>query len=243
MFGNNPPRKQELEHDGQSLWVQEIFYTLQGEGPFAGHPAVFVRLCGCNLTCYFCDTDFESSDWRPNLNEIAETMTEVTKGKPPCKLVVITGGEPFRQNIAPLVERLLAGGHVVQIESNGTLFVDFPWGNKDLHVIVSPKTGQLDARLVPHISALKYVLKAGEIDDRDGLPREVARVNAKTMTDVSERGPEGRLENHDFLPIYVMPMDEQNGERNDVNRATCRDAALKFGYRLTLQMHKLIDVR
>ena len=242
MFGTNPPRKQELQHDGQRLWVQEIFYTLQGEGPFAGHPAVFVRLCGCNLTCYFCDTDFESSDWRPDLDEIAETMAKVTEGKPACRLVVITGGEPFRQNIAPLVGRLLAAGHVVQIESNGTLFVDLPWG-PDLHVIVSPKTGQLHARLVPYISALKYVLKAGEIDGGDGLPRGLARVDARGLACVRERGPGDLLENRGDLPIYVMPMDERDVVLNDANRAVCRDVALEFGYRLTLQMHKLIDVR
>ena len=61
MFGGNVARKQVLD-DGQQLWVQEVFYTLQGEGPWTGHPSIFVRLAGCNLKCFWCDTDFESSN-------------------------------------------------------------------------------------------------------------------------------------------------------------------------------------
>ena len=67
MFGTNPSRKQVLD-DGQELWVQEVFYTLQGEGPFSGQPALFIRLAGCNLRCFWCDTEFESSTWRPGLS-------------------------------------------------------------------------------------------------------------------------------------------------------------------------------
>src|SRR5580658_3582582 len=102
-----PIRQQELT-DGQSLWVQEVFYTLQGEGPFSGVPAVFVRLAGCNLACFWCDTDFESSTWRPTFDELLANIEE--KRPAICNLIVITGGEPFRQNIRPLVCHLLDSG-------------------------------------------------------------------------------------------------------------------------------------
>ena len=55
MHGNNAIRKQELREDG-ALQVHELFYTLKGEGMFVGHPAIFIRLTGCNLACTFCDT-------------------------------------------------------------------------------------------------------------------------------------------------------------------------------------------
>ena len=59
MFGKNKILKAEI-HDGLNLDVQEIFPTIQGEGPYVGYPAVFIRLGGCNLACSFCDTEFDS---------------------------------------------------------------------------------------------------------------------------------------------------------------------------------------
>ncbi len=233
MLGANPIRKQEVapQFDGGELWVQEVFYTLQGEGPFSGHPAVFVRLSGCNLPCYFCDTDFESSTWRPSLNELMSKV-QAALGKS-CKLVVLTGGEPFRQNIQVLVKALLALDLTVQIETNGTLYVDLPWC-ENLHVVCSPKTAALNNDLVPHISAYKYVIKAGEVEEEDGLPGGSTRTSGRP--DFIAR-PEGEA------PVYVMPLDEQDENRNAANQAACIESALKFGYRLTLQTHKIIGVR
>lgn len=156
MLGKNPVRAQELT-EGQSLWIQSVFYTLQGEGPFIGKPALFIRLAGCNLKCYWCDTDFESSQWQPTL---AELMDRVAKEKPDhCKFIVITGGEPFRQNIAPLVEQLLQYGMTVQIETNGTLWVDLP-EHQNLHIVCSPKSSYIHEKLLPRITTFKYVLES-----------------------------------------------------------------------------------
>ena len=124
MKGINTARPQEL-NDGQSLWVQDVFYTLQGEGLFSGQPAIFVRLAGCNLRCCFCDTDFESSFWVPALYELLDKIAELRPKF--CNLIVLTGGEPFRQNIAPFTRHLLDLGLTVLIETNGTLWVDLPY--------------------------------------------------------------------------------------------------------------------
>ena len=59
MFGKNPKRPS-IVSDGNSIFVQEIFPTIQGEGIFSGLPAIFIRLGGCNLACSFCDTEFEN---------------------------------------------------------------------------------------------------------------------------------------------------------------------------------------
>ena len=74
MFGKNPIRKPE-NHDGNFLKIQEIFYTIQGEGIYSGYPAVFVRLGGCNLACKFCDTEFETFQ---EMN-IIEILSEVKR--------------------------------------------------------------------------------------------------------------------------------------------------------------------
>lgn len=232
MLGANPLRPQE-KGDGKSLWIQEVFYTLQGEGPFSGHPALFVRLAGCNLACYFCDTDFESSDWRPTLKELLADIDR--KRGEHCKLVVITGGEPFRQNISPLVEALHERDLTVQIETNGTLYIDLPWGEM-LHVVCSPKTSGLNLQLVEHINAYKYVLRAGEVDAADGLPGGSTKQQGRPDTIARPDG--GRS-----AAIYVMPQDDQDEQKNLANTQACIDSALKFGYKLTLQTHKLIGVR
>ena len=59
MFGTNKPMKQQVDSDGSTLDVVEIFSSIQGEGIYTGRPAIFIRLCGCGLQCYFCDTDFD----------------------------------------------------------------------------------------------------------------------------------------------------------------------------------------
>lgn len=227
MRGRNPVRKQELG-DGQSLWIQEVFYTLQGEGPFTGHPSVFVRTAGCNLRCFWCDTDFESSTWRPSLAELLERIEALRPAH--CDLVVLTGGEPLRQNVGPLVRALLGQGLRVQIETSGSLWVDLP-DDARLTVVCSPKTPRLDARLAARADAFKYVITAGGVDPEDGLPNASTQVRGRAAR--LYRPPPGR-------PVYVSPCDEPGQLEANVRAAT--EIALKHGYRLSLQTHKLVGI-
>jgi organic radical activating enzyme len=229
MRGSNPARLQEL-NDGQSLWVQSVFYTLQGEGPFTGHPAVFIRLAGCNLKCFWCDTDFESSTWQPSLDDLLRQVDDLRPSS--CTLIVITGGEPFRQNIAPLVERLLSKNLRVQIETNGTLWVEMP-EHENLFIMCSPKTATLHESIIPRISAYKYVLAAGESDCEDGLP---ATSTQQTSIKCRIARPNGAAE------IYVMPRDDFHHELNAHNLQTAVNTAKSHGYKLTIQTHKAIGI-
>ncbi|MBX9692043.1 MAG: 7-carboxy-7-deazaguanine synthase QueE [Cyanobacteria bacterium] len=230
MRGANPARPQEAG-DGSILWIQEIFYTLQGEGPLSGRPAVFVRLAGCNLRCYWCDTDFESSQWRPALPEIVDEVARLAGNT--CRLAVITGGEPFRQNITPLVENLLDCGFEVQIETNGTLWQELP-ESEQISIVCSPKTERLHDQLRARISAYKYVIEAGSVDSADGLPLASTQIEGRQTR--LARPPVN-------VPVYVMPLDSGCVEKNERNTKACIESALNFGYRLTLQTHKIIGVR
>ena len=219
MFGKNPKRPPE-NGDGTTLHVVEIFPTLQGEGPFVGQPAVFVRLGGCNLACDFCDTEFEAFDAMA-LPEIIVRVIEVSAGL--RDLVVITGGEPLRQNIAPLCEALLAKGLRVQIETNGTLWRTLPAA---VNVVCSPKVTDgkyhpLRPDLLARVDALKFIVSADE-----------GEYHA-----VGEVGQAGTA-----IPVYVQPMDEYDPARNAKNMAHALALAQTHGYRLSLQTHKMLGI-
>ena len=100
------------------LNVSEIFYSIQGESSFAGSPCIFVRLCGCNLRCTYCDTK-HAYDGGEEM-EIAAIMEKAAAYK--CRLVEVTGGEPLLQEETPLlIEKLLGAGYNVLLETNGSI--------------------------------------------------------------------------------------------------------------------------
>lgn len=96
--------------------VNEIFYSLQGEGRWTGRPAVFVRLSGCNLRCPFCDTDF-SRYTEQNADEILQACLQAGGD---CRFIVLTGGEPTLQVDGQLIDKLHQAGYYLSMETNGT---------------------------------------------------------------------------------------------------------------------------
>lgn len=129
--------------------VNEIFYSLQGEGHFTGTPAVFLRLSGCNLRCPFCDTVHQQFT-EMTATEILEQMTQY-----PARHAVITGGEPSLQLTKQLVDMLHDAGFFVQVETNGshTLPPTIDW------ITCSPKNAAI---VLPRIDELKVVYSEGD---------------------------------------------------------------------------------
>lgn len=128
--------------------VNEIFYSLQGEGTHAGRPAVFVRLSGCNRACEFCDTDFSK------YTEMTESEIVDAIEKFPAEIVIFTGGEPALQLTDSLVRAVKDRGRRVHIETNGSLRVpeSIDW------VTCSPKTPPYK---IQRIDELKVLLLPG----------------------------------------------------------------------------------
>lgn len=124
--------------------VNEIFYSLQGEGFYTGTPAVFLRLSGCNRDCVFCDTDH--ADGR--MMNASEIVADVSRF--PARHLVLTGGEPTLQADDPLIDALKEAGFYIQIETNGTNPVPsaVDW------VTCSPKTGPWN---IDRVDELKVV--------------------------------------------------------------------------------------
>ncbi len=94
--------------------INDIFYSLQGEGHNVGRPAVFVRFAGCNLRCPFCDTEFDS------FREMSSSEILAAISGCPARFVVLTGGEPTLQVDETLVDFFHQHGYLVAMESNGT---------------------------------------------------------------------------------------------------------------------------
>lgn len=221
MFGNNPIRPP-VKSDGNSLLVKSIFLTLQGEGPFAGRPSVFVRLGGCNLQCSFCDTEFEEFEEISIATILAEI--DALRGNIPGRmLVVITGGEPLRQEIRPFCEHLLAKGYDVQLETNGTLYRPLP---REVSVVCSPKPGKngyamLREDLAGHIIAVKFLVST----------------HLSGYQDIAEIG-----QTRWHLPVYIQPIDEQDLTQNKLNIELAMNLAYKYNSRMSLQLHKLLGI-
>jgi len=100
------------------MQVTEIYRSLQGESSYAGLPCVFVRLTGCNLRCAWCDSEYTfSGGQRMSLDEVEAQVRQLA----PAGLVEITGGEPLLQEreTVPLMQRLLALGYTVLLETSG----------------------------------------------------------------------------------------------------------------------------
>lgn len=197
--------------------VNEIFYSLQGEGFNTGTPAIFVRLSGCNLDCPFCDTDHIAGK---EMTE-GEIIEEVSRYK--AQLVVITGGEPALQLTESLVEMLHLLGKTVAVETNGT--VELP-KNVDW-ITLSPKDAFLGEKATPVLTdadELKLVFSEDMCKDAQPCVSMYANINV----------------NHRFL----QPCDTGDASKNkEIMQKTIEYCKEHPEWRLSLQTHKILNIR
>lgn len=209
MFGKNEiVGRKYFEEAGGQLLVTSMFLTLQGEGPYQGRPALFLRLAKCNLACSFCDTFFDKGDWfQP------EDLAKEVYNKSRIKWdnvtsrarvgVVVTGGEPSLQRaLVPFLKGLVTVPFAfVQIETNGILpFDDLP---DDVTVVMSPKCVEQDGKAIRYMNpspvaleradCLKFVMSADTYSPYFTIPQWALQWTKDT----------GR-------PIYISPMNIYN---------------------------------
>lgn len=212
MFGTNEIvgkkffKEQPAERQDK-VCVTSVFATLQGEGPFSGRPAIFIRMAKCNLACSFCDTYFDKGDWLFPDEVAAMVRKEYGKlydDEPRKAGIVITGGEPTLQpKLANLVGLLASEMHYsfIQMETNGILASS--WMHPSLTIVCSPKCAEKEGKptvyLEPHSDvmqnahAFKFVIKADPSSPYYYVPRWALEWRKRT----------GRA-------VYVSPMNEYN---------------------------------
>jgi 7-carboxy-7-deazaguanine synthase len=267
MLNMQAPEKRTTHRDSgqQRLDIHSIFYTIQGEGPFTGTPAVFVRLAGCNLQCPKCDTDYTTGRQLMTVEQVWTAIdreylcrlpmpdvvprdangSEVPIELPYAGLVVITGGEPFRQDIDELCMRLVERGCYVQIETNGTLAptvrgiiltsevqLDRRHG---VYIVCSPKTGKVHPLIERYACCYKYVMNVENVDAEDGLPTHALHHFLNGSTRLARPSMHRQT-----MPVYLQPMDEQSPVRNSQHLQACVSSCMKYGYTLQLQIHKIL---
>lgn len=178
--------------------INEIFYSLQGEGFFTGTPCVFLRFSGCNRHCDFCDTDFSKfADMTED-----EIVNKISRF--PSRHLVVTGGEPTLQLDADLIRALKAARFFIQIETNGSnpIPTGVDW------VTCSPKEAPWQ---IDRIDELKIVYRGQDVEMIAGLL------------------PSPRL--------FLQPCSCKNTQE------TVEYILRHPHWRLSLQIHKLIDIR
>jgi len=199
LFGKNEIVGQKYFKDAKSneLFVTSMFGpTIQGEGPYRGEPAFFIRLAKCQLACSFCDTFFDDGDWLSfdDIESRIETTiddfyneknmdrpdwTKHGEGKKKRMVLVMTGGEPLlQQNIGAFLEKMNGIFCKTQIESNG--IVHQPSVPDDTTLVISPKCVEKNGVVGKYIkpnpknldsaSCLKFVMEATEGSPYSDIP-------------------------------------------------------------------------
>lgn len=187
MFGLNDIVGKSFFNDAKpnELLVTSRFFTLQGEGPYRGHPAYFIRLAKCNLACSFCDTYFDTGEWR-TFNSLLEESDRIldafyksrtlptpawAQGINKKMVLVLTGGEPsLQRNLSSFLETAQPYFQATQIETNGIFILpDLP---ESTTVVVSPKCLEKEGKVIRYLEPnrrmldradyLKFVIAAPE---------------------------------------------------------------------------------
>ena len=192
--------------------INEIFYSLQGEGFHTGTPVVFVRFSGCNLRCTFCDTQHQAGE----MMSLQEIVNEVNR-YPIASLLVLTGGEPSLFIDEALVAELKQKtGKKIAIETNGTrpLPTNLDW------VTFSPKTafegGDLEPCVLTHCDELKVVYLGQDLAQYDDIEAK-----------------------YRFLqPCFVEDSEQRKANMQACVEAVKRHP----NWRLSLQIHRVLNI-
>lgn len=197
--------------------INEIFYSLQGEGRYTGTPAVFIRFAGCNLRCPFCDTNFHAGE-KMTAEEIKDRCVALVPQNQNRPMLVLTGGEPTLQVDRMLMDILWPEFPIVAMETNGSKIV--PTGVD--FVTCSPKCDFVgDYPVIGNADEVKVVFDG---KNQEAVLKWQARIRA---TD-----------------YYIQPCDTGDPAKNEEIRQAAVEFCLTHPeWKLSLQTQKILNVR
>jgi 7-carboxy-7-deazaguanine synthase len=206
----------------ETLLINEIFFSVQGESTAVGRPSIFVRLTGCPLRCTWCDTAYAFHEG--SKKSFAEIFAVIEKY--PCKLVEVTGGEPLAQkNAIPFMQELCDRGYEVMLETSGAYSVkDVPRGVKIIMDLKAPGSGELARNLWDNLAWLK--------EDQDEI-----KIVVKDRADFDfALQVENERKLTDSFAVLLSPV------HNTLNLQDLANWILESGksFRMQLQLHKYV---
>lgn len=231
-----------------TLVINEIYLSLQGESTFAGLPCIFIRLTACDLRCSYCDTAYAFTEGKKR--SFSEIQTEVNRlaapfreknQKPP--LVELTGGEPLLQkNSVPLMKSLCDGGFTVLLETSGAH--DISQVDTRVHRIMDlkcPSSGESDRNRLENLQHLKSTdeikFVMGTVEDYEWSKKMIAEHNLAGLCPllISWVHPLAPEQQHSVLK--KVPAGQRPISRQELAERIIADA---LPVRFQIQMHKVI---
>ena len=220
-------------------YIREIFQSIQGEGPYIGCSHVFIRFCGCNLSCKYCDTDFDKRYARSFSPE--ELVFEINKyGK--NLTVALTGGEPllFSEFLSEFLPMLKEQGHAVYLETNGPL-------PKELKKII--KYVDIVSADIKLPSAAEVIINTNDVSEFFSIAKEkelFAKVVFNSKINENEINYIVDIATKNNIEIILQP--EMSGDKPLISPEKIEDIYNKIctkycRVRLIPQMHKFIGLR
>ncbi len=213
--------------------VNEIFYSLQGEGFLAGVPSVFIRLAGCPLRCRWCDTKYAWDAMAGDNRSVAEIVRAVKKW--PCRHIVITGGEPMIQKaLAQLVRGLRATDKHVTIETAGIAYIpDMPCDLMSISPKLSNSTPQHAKLAAMHDRSRLDLAVLSELIEHYNYQLKFVVDSQDDIAEIQETLR--KLGNVDAQKVMLMPQAATRGEllsKSPMVADLCKSAGFAFSQRL-----------
>jgi len=225
MYGQNPIADKRTEAEG--FLVHSIFYTIQGEGPWAGLPTIFLRLAGCNQQCGFCNREFDNGAQQFSLQTLVQRLRDWAFTNN-CNRIVITGGEPMLQPLTNLLSYLPE--MAFQIETAGTVWpkqFEQVLRTRNVVIVCSPRTPTIHPGIKEYCLHYKYIVDCTVPYNGNGVAEDVFFPNHLM---------------EDPVKVYLQPCDVPDAIQHQANIAQAIKLSLQHGHRLSMQVHKIAGV-